>query len=132
MNGLDFPFTLFVVLIIMIIKRSAQGNLTKRGRVAIRKHGFTLIISTMYTSLIISFNKDTGVAGLIVTAGCIPASRICCTTPVSYTHLYRLVPNLEFMNIIVTRINPLHSLLLPHFRRKDVYKRQPLSHVSRN
>ena len=31
------------------------------------KPGFTLIISTMYTSLIISFNKDTGVAGLIVT-----------------------------------------------------------------
>ena len=39
MNGLDFPFTLFVVLIIMIIKRSAQGTLTKRGRVAIRKQG---------------------------------------------------------------------------------------------
>jgi len=37
MNGLDFPFTLFVVLIIMIIKRSAQGTLTKRGRVAIKK-----------------------------------------------------------------------------------------------
>ena len=42
--------------------------------------GFTLITSTIYTFRIISCNRVIGVAGLIVTAGCIPASRICCTT----------------------------------------------------
>ena len=39
--------------------------------------GFTLMISTIYTSRIISCRRATGVAGLIVTAGCIPASLIC-------------------------------------------------------
>lgn len=35
----DHLAAILVVLIIMIIKRSAQGTLTKRGRVAIRKQG---------------------------------------------------------------------------------------------
>ena len=42
--------------------------------------GLTPMRSTISTSRTMSFSNMTGVAGLIVTAGFIPASRICCTT----------------------------------------------------